>query len=72
MYLLCHAHIDNPHLVLLHALQGGIRFVHISDPSVFEMVLRQEGKYPRREATLSSNLAWIIKKLDLENPIPFK
>ena len=52
--------------------KGGNNFVYISDPDALEKVMRQEGKYPRRETNLSPNMGWIMNKLDLTVSLPFK
>ena len=51
---------------------GRNNFVYISDPNALESIFRVEGKYPRREATLSPSLYWIMNKLDFAVPLPFK
>ena len=51
---------------------GGNRFVYMANPNMLENILRAEGRYPRRENTLSPNLEWILAKLKLPPPFAIK
>jgi hypothetical protein len=59
----------------LHALiffKGGNNFVYIANPNALEIILRAEGKYPRRETNLSPYIQWILNKQNFAVPLPFK
>ena len=51
---------------------GRNNFVYISDPNAMESIFRVEGKYPRKETTLSPRINWIMNKLDFAVPLFFK
>ena len=44
----------------------------MANPHMLENIMRAEGKYPRRENTLSPNLEWILAKLNLPAPFAVK
>ena len=46
--------------------------MYMANPNMLENILRAEGKYPRRENTLSPNLEWILAKLKLPPPFAIK
>ena len=46
--------------------------MYMADPNALENVLRSEGKYPRRETNLSSNLQWMLNQQNFAIPLAFK
>ena len=54
------------------SVAGGNNFVVMADPNLLETILRAEGKYPRRDTTLSSNMAWLMTKLDYPVSVAFE
>ena len=46
--------------------------MYMANPNMLENILRAEGRYPRRENTLSPNLEWILAKLKLPQPFAIK
>ena len=46
--------------------------MYMANPNMLENILRAEGRYPRRENTLSPNLEWILAKLKLPPPFAIK
>ena len=51
---------------------GGSNFVFMADPSCMENILRAEGKHPRREATLSSKVDWLLSEMGYPPSIAFQ
>ena len=52
--------------------EGGNNFVYIANPNALEIILRAEGKYPRRDASISPYIQWILNKQNFAVPLPFK
>ena len=47
--------------------------VLVKDPSIIEVVIRAEGKYPIRDTMVSPNFAWIHKNILKRTPnMPFR